>query len=112
MILGKKGLGGHALLSRAELAALYGSGEDLARALEEGHPANAPAAVPAEVLARTIATMRAYHELAESLASIEDGLEQPMLIERLDVLQKKAKEMINAAPPPPKPVSRIVVPGR
>jgi len=100
------------VLSRAELAALYGSGDDLARALEEGHPANAPAAVPAEVLARTIATMKVYHELAERLAAIEDGLEQPMLIERLDALQKKAKELVNASPPPPKPVSRIVVPGR
>lgn len=112
MILGKKGLKGQAPLCKAELDALFASGEELSKALEEGHPASAPAAVPAAVLARTIATLQLYNALAARLATVEDGLEHPVLIERLEALQKEAKELVSVAPPVVKPASRLVVPGR
>lgn len=111
MIIGTKGLDEQPVLCAAELKELFVGGDNLAKA---GHPPMVPAAIPTGQLLRIIATCKAYHDLVSDLAHLEDGLEQPKLIESFDSFQERANELIKTPPPSPvaePPKSRIVMPG-
>lgn len=108
MIIGTKGLDEQKALCAAELNELFVGGDNLAKG---GVPAEIPAAVPSGQLLRIISTCKQYHDLVKQLAQIEDGLEEPKLIEQMDDLREKASALINTPPPVLAKKPRIIMPG-
>lgn len=102
------------VFSKPELEELY---KGMDGYLQGGVPLNVPAAIPIGQLARIVATLKAYHALAQSVADVEAGVETPgleQMIPRWDKVVADARELLETKPPEaPKvvtPPSRLILP--
>lgn len=111
MIVGTKKFDERRTLSQEELNGLFQNSEEMAK---QGVPDGVPAAVPVGQLLELAVTVKRFRDVVKKLAEIEDGMEQPKLIEALDALREEAKTLM-AAPSAPQVVappqgSKIVMP--
>lgn len=78
--------------------------EGTAQVVSSGTPPSVPAAVPLGHLVRIVASLKAYHDLVQSLTTFEF---ESADVEAMASLQAEACALINIAPP--KATSRLVV---
>lgn len=68
--------------------------------LQSGVPGEVPAAVPLRQMVQIIATLKKYHEFAESVAHVEAGaMDLPQLIERWTKTSEEARALIDVKAP-------------
>jgi len=107
-LIGEKGLDSIEPFCAPELMELF---KGMDGTLSQGVPPNVPAAIPLIQLARIIASLKRYRDVAHRLVeeSKKTGVEDGPMPDYESVVAQ-AKALLEVGPPKPRPSSRLVLP--